>query len=148
MHGRNIYSKPIQFEELAHTYPPLLEHINSGQPIDFRNAEVLRCLTQALLRRDFGLQLTLPEDRLCPPVPNRLNYVLWIQDIMRSQHFLSQEDTRTIHGIDMSILYFLDVYRAKFLFAVGQVLLPFILSWHAKWSHLGILSQQKSMTSP
>lgn len=38
---------------------------------------------------------------------------------MRSQHFLSQEDTRTIHGIDMSILYFLDVYRANFFFCSG-----------------------------
>ncbi|KAJ3564985.1 hypothetical protein NP233_g7933 [Leucocoprinus birnbaumii] len=109
MHKRNIYSQQLNFEELARVYPPLLEQqvLKPGHPpsrwktIDFQDAEAQRCLTQALLYRDFGLQLTLPEDRLCPPVPNRLNYVLWIQDIMRAHRFLFREDVSTTRGIDI-----------------------------------------------
>ncbi|KAF9448929.1 hypothetical protein P691DRAFT_728779 [Macrolepiota fuliginosa MF-IS2] len=107
MHRRNIYSQAIQFEELARTYPPLLEYLIPANPpsrwktIDFRNEQAQRCLTQALLYRDFRVQLTLPEDRLCPPVPNRLNYVLWIQDIIRAHRFLFREDIRTIRGMDI-----------------------------------------------
>ncbi|EKM82029.1 hypothetical protein AGABI1DRAFT_36131 [Agaricus bisporus var. burnettii JB137-S8] len=103
MHRRNIYSRPIQYEELARSYPPLLEHKLRGVYDISKNFTLLicRCLTQALLYRDFKLQLSLPKDRLCPPVPNRLNYVLWIQDIIRAHRYLFREDIRTIRGIDI-----------------------------------------------
>ena len=54
--------------------------------------------------RDFGIQLQIPEDRLCPPVPNRMNYVLWIQDIMKATGiFRTEAAVKTIRGIDMSV---------------------------------------------
>ncbi|KAK0498830.1 hypothetical protein EDD18DRAFT_1153999 [Armillaria luteobubalina] len=89
MHDRNIYRRTTDFVGLAKAYPELENHLipspssSSLKTIDFKNEESQRCLTKALLYRDFGVDVVLPEDRLCPPVPNRLNYVLWIQDIMR-----------------------------------------------------------------
>ncbi|KAI0297071.1 hypothetical protein B0F90DRAFT_1635139 [Multifurca ochricompacta] len=58
-----------------------------------------RRLTQALLYRDFDIQLNIPDDRLCPPVPNRLNYVLWLQDIV--SHSSVSGPLSSIRGIDI-----------------------------------------------
>ncbi|EPQ50290.1 hypothetical protein GLOTRDRAFT_123633 [Gloeophyllum trabeum ATCC 11539] len=57
-----------------------------------------RRLTEALLHRDFGLRVTIPGDRLCPPVPNRLNYILWLQDIVRET---SDNPDGLVRGIDI-----------------------------------------------
>ncbi|KAG7442852.1 uncharacterized protein BT62DRAFT_360502 [Guyanagaster necrorhizus] len=101
MHDRNIYRRATDFVELAKAYPELENHLipslssSSLKTIDFKNDESQRCLTKALLYRDFDVDILLPEDRLCPPVPNRLNYVLWIQDIMRTH------PSSSICGIDI-----------------------------------------------
>ncbi|KAJ7634629.1 S-adenosyl-L-methionine dependent methyltransferase [Roridomyces roridus] len=88
MHPRNPYRAPPDFRELAKAYSPLqpclLDVPGGGASINFKDELSQRRLTEALLHRDFGLSLELPENRLCPPVPNRLNYVLWIQDILRA----------------------------------------------------------------
>ncbi|KII91536.1 hypothetical protein PLICRDRAFT_38308 [Plicaturopsis crispa FD-325 SS-3] len=90
MHPRNIYGTPPDFRDLADAFPSLRPHIialpNGTHAIDYKSEVAQRCLTQALLMRDFDLILDLPEDRLCPPVPNRLNYILWVQDIVRATH--------------------------------------------------------------
>ncbi|KAF8486300.1 S-adenosyl-L-methionine dependent methyltransferase [Russula ochroleuca] len=104
MHERNPYKIPPDFDSLAHAYPPLRPHItrtsDNGLPtVDFHDETAQRRLTQALLYRDFDIQLEIPSDRLCPPVPNRLNYVLWLLDIV--SHTSSSEHLAQVHGIDI-----------------------------------------------
>ena len=42
-----------------------------------------RELTRTLLQADFGINYwEIPENRLIPPVPSRLNYILWIHDLL------------------------------------------------------------------
>jgi 23S rRNA (adenine1618-N6)-methyltransferase len=50
--------------------------------IDFRDAQSSIALTEAMLEQDFGIHITLRQDRLCPPVPNRINYIAWLQEII------------------------------------------------------------------
>ncbi|EJD04864.1 uncharacterized protein FOMMEDRAFT_153997 [Fomitiporia mediterranea MF3/22] len=105
MHDRNPYKTPIDFVSLAKIYPKLKPFLlkPSGadvSTIDFKNVEAQRCLTEALLWRDFQVKFSLPEGRLCPPVPNRLNYILWLQDII-SESFHAFEKRPEVIGIDI-----------------------------------------------
>ena len=87
---------------------------------------ICRRLTQALLFRDFDIQLEIPDDGLCPPVPSRwveivlpqsklshlrtqprLNYVLWLHDIL--SYSSSQERPP-------SSICAIDVYSSKKIF--------------------------------
>lgn len=69
-----------------------------------------RQLTRSLLSRDFNLTLTLPPDRLCPPVPVRWNYVRWLQDLLATtdtstNSFASQtfNPVHPITGLDIGV---------------------------------------------
>ena len=57
------------------------------------------------MRRDFGIMLEIPEDRLCPPVPNRMNYVLWIQDVVNAVKTHVDSEISPIHGLDVYIAF-------------------------------------------
>ena len=46
------------------------------------NLMVCRELTRALLKHDFGIQWSLAEGQLIPPVKNRINYIHWLEDLL------------------------------------------------------------------
>ncbi|KAJ3054235.1 hypothetical protein HK097_002351 [Rhizophlyctis rosea] len=65
--------------------PHSLKRAKSGTPsIDFKDAKALRELTYAILWADFQLRLQIPLATLCPPIPNRLDYILWLEDLIGS----------------------------------------------------------------
>ncbi|KAI0790661.1 S-adenosyl-L-methionine dependent methyltransferase [Abortiporus biennis] len=105
MHSRNPYRSPPDFSALAESYPPLKPHVifgSSGPTLDFQNVESQRRLTEALLHRDFGISFSVPDTRLCPPIPNRLNYILWLQDIIDYTRIILQvPNERPTLGIDI-----------------------------------------------
>ncbi|KAJ2958773.1 hypothetical protein NQZ79_g5684 [Umbelopsis isabellina] len=72
---------------------------NGSAYIDFKNSDASRALTKCLFKKDFGLDVDIPENTLCPPIPNRLNYVLWIEDLLSE----CQLDGGAVLGIDISI---------------------------------------------
>ncbi|KZT09695.1 S-adenosyl-L-methionine dependent methyltransferase [Laetiporus sulphureus 93-53] len=113
MHSRNPYRTPPDFTALAESYEPLKPYLittAAGVTIDFKNDAAQRRLTEALLHRDFNISLTLPDDRLCPPVPNRLNYILWLHDVLEAM-FLAEPErhVKTVRGVDIgtgaSVIY-------------------------------------------
>jgi len=65
-----------------------------------------RQLTKTLLKLDFGLKLDLPDDRLCPPVPVRWNYIRWIQDLLATTNdsYTDLHDPhREVLGLDIGV---------------------------------------------
>ncbi|KAI9321846.1 hypothetical protein BX666DRAFT_1849921 [Dichotomocladium elegans] len=86
MHPRNIYrNNPPDFTQLAQQFElfrPFVRHNPQGKPrINFKDPEAL------------------PSNRLCPPVPNRLDYILWIEDILQE----TMPETSTVHGYDIGV---------------------------------------------
>lgn len=80
------------FDELAARYPQFdAARKQSNQDAPPRQSafnpstDFNKALTRCLLRHHFDLQLpSLPEGRLCPPVPNRANYVCWLKELVSS----------------------------------------------------------------
>ncbi len=120
MHPRNRYkhSKP-DFGELGEFYSSLKPHLiqrsrGSGKPtdpprpplytLDFSKPEVLRELTCAILARDFGIKLEIPLDKLIPAVPQRLNYVHWIEDLLSDEGGGAYPTGSGVTGIDIGRL--------------------------------------------
>ncbi|KAL3804079.1 hypothetical protein HJC23_006470 [Cyclotella cryptica] len=81
------------FDLLAEQYPEfrdawsqaLLQGQKSRTETTFNSTAFNRALTRSLLDQHFHLLLpSLPEGRLCPPIPNRANYVLWLRELIAS----------------------------------------------------------------
>ncbi|XP_063222274.1 U6 small nuclear RNA (adenine-(43)-N(6))-methyltransferase [Bacillus rossius redtenbacheri] len=118
VHPRSPYRSPPSFKDMAIKYPRfrkfVIQDLSGRITIDFRNPEALHALTTTLLQRDFGLEVEMPLDRLIPTVPSRLNYVLWVEDLLRAAGVSA--DT-PVHGIDIgtgaSCIYSLLAAKSK-----------------------------------
>ena len=105
MHPRNRYNDKPDFGALAEFHPPLKPFLiaktnkptptQEGNPpgvsppkkkfpftLDFSQPDALRELTYAVLARDFRLDVYFPLDKLIPAVPQRLNYIHWLEDLL------------------------------------------------------------------
>ncbi len=99
MHPRNPYkNQRPDFQVLAAKYEEFRSHskqdLRGKVIIDFKDPESLRALTWALLKNDFNLDVEIPLDRLVPTVPLRLNYILWLEDLLDGK-------TEGVKGIDI-----------------------------------------------
>ena len=97
--------KAVDFEALAKQDKEFdsIWRKSSGS-LDFQNPETTQAITQAILKVHFGLHLQVPDDRLCPPVPNRWNYVSWIHGLLDSTNRSYQcqyDPERRVVGLDI-----------------------------------------------
>lgn len=100
MHPRNIYKTPPDFKSLALEFPDfckyLKQDITGKVTFNFKDVNALRTLSTILLKKDFGLDVDIPTNKLIPTIPLRLNYLLWIEDLLSIIN--SKEN---IYGIDI-----------------------------------------------
>uniref|UniRef100_A0A1B6KEI6 U6 small nuclear RNA (adenine-(43)-N(6))-methyltransferase n=1 Tax=Graphocephala atropunctata TaxID=36148 RepID=A0A1B6KEI6_9HEMI len=123
MHPRNKYRRPPDFKALAIKYPEFRKHakqdISGKVAIDFKNLESLRALTSTLLKEDFDLDVEIPLNRLIPTLPLRLNYLLWIEDILAANSKTSSD----IRGVDIG--------------CGASCVYPLLAAKHFQWHMLG-----------
>ena len=111
-------NEEYDFAQLSKTCPELQQYViiddNGRGRIDFSSAEAVRALTVAIMRSSYGLRIEIPLDRLIPRVPNRLNYIQWISQLLESTPFSSP--LAAVHGIDIGSFLF----QATFAFFRGD----------------------------
>lgn len=135
MHRRNIFRKEPDFKKLACEYQELKQFMTSSSKnklkFDFKNPDALRALTCALLHRYFQKRITIPSDRLIPAVPQRLNYICWIEDLVKLLALNLASSDLNVLGIDIG---------------TGASCIFPILSCHKNpgWSFIGVEADQKS----
>ncbi|KAI2975231.1 hypothetical protein CBS147323_1101 [Aspergillus niger] len=101
---RNIYKDEVDFTALALQSPEFAKYLKPNGQLDFSDPDAVRQLTKSLLQRDFELKVEIPENRLCPPVPNRLNYILWLQDLLDTtgdEYRDNYDPDREVIGLDI-----------------------------------------------
>ncbi|SPQ23957.1 8dfeec6f-0720-4821-a050-59e1591ba690 [Thermothielavioides terrestris] len=96
---RRLYSAEPDFKQLAKQDPRFAAVLQDNGQLDFGDPAATMQLTKTLLQIDFGLKLELPHDRLCPPVPNRHNYILWLKDLMDTTSY--EQPGRKLCGLDV-----------------------------------------------
>ncbi|XP_065080257.1 U6 small nuclear RNA (adenine-(43)-N(6))-methyltransferase [Ochlerotatus camptorhynchus] len=110
MHPRNIYRQKPDFQVLVKQYPEMNQvatvDLNGRIKLDYKDRKALQLLTACLLKRDFGLELDLPPDKLVPTLPLRLNYILWLEDLEEAFGWKNRSEVRGLDiGCGASCIY-------------------------------------------
>lgn len=102
---KRLYTEDLDFRLLGQHDSEFEAVLERGSHLDFNNPKSVMQLTKTLLKRDFSLTVDLPTDRLCPPVPNRHNYILWLKDLLDSSsstpYLNSSDRARQVTGLDI-----------------------------------------------
>ncbi|KAE8781922.1 methyltransferase-like protein 16 [Hordeum vulgare] len=107
MHPRNRYAASApDFAALAALYPsfaPFVAVSGGGRAsVDFTDFAATRELTRVLLLHDHGVNWWIPDGQLCPTVPNRSNYIHWIEDLLSSDLIPRiSNSSETVRGFDI-----------------------------------------------
>ncbi|WCJ27941.1 Ribosomal RNA large subunit methyltransferase F [Euphorbia peplus] len=107
IHPKNKYAdKPPDFGLLASLYAsfkPFVFYSRDGRPkIDWTDFNSTRELTRLLLLHDHGLNWWIPDGQLCPTVPNRSNYIHWIEDLLSSNVIPEKKGNgKIVRGFDI-----------------------------------------------
>lgn len=86
LHPRNRHRGLYDFKQLIKSCPDLAKFVatnNYGnESIDFTNPIAVKALNKALLKSFYNIIWDIPEPFLCPPIPNRADYIHSIADLL------------------------------------------------------------------
>ena len=104
MHPKNPYCNRYDIQRFIKRYPLLKEHItlnpSNEKTIDFSSSKGVYALNKAMLLTDFRLKdYCLPKGYLIPPVPGRLDYLLYLRDFISKKFYTVQD--KKLKGLDI-----------------------------------------------
>jgi len=91
LHPRNQHRQRYNFKELVVSCPELGPYVilnaYKDESIDFFNADAVKMLNTALLKRYYALEYwDIPANYLCPPIPGRADYVHRLADLLAERN--------------------------------------------------------------
>lgn len=82
----------VDFRTLARKHEGFAKVLKKNGQVDFGDPESVKQLTLALALTNHALNLHLPPDRLCPPIPNRFNYILFLERLLSASRPLTPSE--------------------------------------------------------
>ena len=110
MHPRNKHREYLDYRDLAAQQKGfrrfVFENAWGGASIDYSNQEALEELTRSLLAQFYNIrQWALPAGYLCPPVPQRADYIHTLADLLNASLAVARSDREAvgpnIRGLDI-----------------------------------------------
>jgi len=103
MHPNNIHRDSYDFDALTKVHAQLAEHVYIGESdrktINFADNDAVLHLNKALLAHHYGItQWTIPPNYLCPPIPGRVDYIHYLNDLISEE-----KPTKQIKGLDIGV---------------------------------------------
>lgn len=106
LHPRNKHRFGYDFEKLIQVNPDLKKHVfvndYGNQTIDFSNNDAVKSLNKSLLQADYNISnWTIPKNYLCPPIPGRADYILYLADLLAETNNNIIPTGENIVGLDL-----------------------------------------------
>lgn len=105
LHPMNPLRNGYDFGKLGLCCPQLRSYIRQNpdgtDTIDFSNPRAVKLLNQALLKLYYQLDWNLPDKYLCPPIPGRLDYLLYLSDLLGRERGKQHDSKHPIRILDI-----------------------------------------------
>jgi len=91
LHPKNLHNHGYDFPALIKTHPALDAYVTTNkyhnESIDFADPLAVKTLNCALLKHHYGIvEWDIPEGYLCPPIPGRVDYIHYVDELLKSSH--------------------------------------------------------------
>ena len=100
----NKYNFPELIQAIPELAPFVKTNAYGNESIDFFNAEAVKLLNKALLKKHYGVaNWDIPENYLCPPIPGRVDYIHYIADLLASNNNGIIPEGENVQVLDIGI---------------------------------------------
>ncbi len=108
LHPRNLhrfgYDFPVLIDACTELEPFVFVNQYNTQTIDFSDADALKTLNKALLKKYYGIEnWDIPNQYLCPPIPSRVDYIHHLADLLASNNNGVIPTGENVQGLDIGI---------------------------------------------